>query len=386
MVAKGSMKTEENVQLDAAKSKESTPLTEEKLYASDIFRMFCYKVRFLRPQSPTPRLKRPFYELVSSPSVLAASDDFGSVSDETRTPRGLLDGVVGRLADTLCVRRASRSIHLGEKAGRRDPQKYRYVGIECHEAKEGAECPRGNDCPYAHNLFEFWLHPTRYRTQLCNKPATCRRKVCFFAHNVEELRQPSENYSSVLERMSQNNGSDTNCSSSSDSEIESANSSVLDSEKDGRFLQQVSPLSTLDLESNLVHNQSASFPEGSLDASSVVLGALSADFSTSSRASSRCSPVPFKIPGVKFHCSPSVLAPGGEHTLQNVSSVQIPAYRCNSSENGMSSDLSVPLDFPLETHFPTLSGSFMEEVSDKELSLFRQQQFLSLADEHKSRA
>lgn len=45
MVANGSQKTEEKVQLDTAKSKESTLLTEEKLYSSDIFRMFCYKVR-----------------------------------------------------------------------------------------------------------------------------------------------------------------------------------------------------------------------------------------------------------------------------------------------------------------------------------------------------
>ena len=29
-------------------------------------------------------------------------------------------------------------------------------------------CVRGDNCPYAHNVFEYWLHPTRYRTQLCN--------------------------------------------------------------------------------------------------------------------------------------------------------------------------------------------------------------------------
>lgn len=23
-------------------------------------------------------------------------------------------------------------------------------------------CPRGEACPYAHNVFEYWLHPTRY--------------------------------------------------------------------------------------------------------------------------------------------------------------------------------------------------------------------------------
>ena len=29
-----------------------------------------------------------------------------------------------------------------------------------------------------------------YRTQLCNEPASCKRKVCFFAHALEELREP----------------------------------------------------------------------------------------------------------------------------------------------------------------------------------------------------
>lgn len=31
----------------------------------------------------------------------------------------------------------------------------------------------------------------RYRTQPCNDGATCARKVCFFAHTLEELRVPS---------------------------------------------------------------------------------------------------------------------------------------------------------------------------------------------------
>lgn len=109
-------------------------------------------------------------------------------------------------------------------------------------------CIRGDNCPYAHNVFEYWLHPTRYtqlfllcpadlavvfaqslcrvyqvacaqqyhvsqlvhcvlrmalmqhleeslvyryRTQLCNDGAKCRRHICFFAHSLEELRVPS---------------------------------------------------------------------------------------------------------------------------------------------------------------------------------------------------
>jgi hypothetical protein len=35
------------------------------------------------------------------------------------------------------------------------------------------------------------LHPTRYRTQLCNDGSNCRRKICFFAHSLDELRVPA---------------------------------------------------------------------------------------------------------------------------------------------------------------------------------------------------
>ena len=31
---------------------------------------------------------------------------------------------------------------------------------------------------------------TRYRSQLCNDGPKCRRKVCFFAHTIDELRVP----------------------------------------------------------------------------------------------------------------------------------------------------------------------------------------------------
>ena len=32
--------------------------------------------------------------------------------------------------------------------------------------------------------------PHRYRSQLCNDGPKCRRKVCFFAHTIDELRVP----------------------------------------------------------------------------------------------------------------------------------------------------------------------------------------------------
>lgn len=45
-------------------------------------------------------------------------------------------------------------------------------------------------CPYAHNVFEYWLHPTRYRTQMCNDGSRCNRNICFFAHCPEQIRVP----------------------------------------------------------------------------------------------------------------------------------------------------------------------------------------------------
>jgi hypothetical protein len=82
--------------------------------------------------------------------------------------------------------------HAGEKARRRDPRKYSYTGIACVDMKETGSCERGDDCPYAHSTFEYWLHPTRYRTQLCKDLGHCKRDICFFAHRTEELRVPDE--------------------------------------------------------------------------------------------------------------------------------------------------------------------------------------------------
>lgn len=43
-------------------------------------------------------------------------------------------------------------------------------------------------------VFESWLHPSRYRTQLCKDTAKCDRVVCFFAHSLEELRTPANSF------------------------------------------------------------------------------------------------------------------------------------------------------------------------------------------------
>ncbi|KAE8734858.1 Zinc finger CCCH domain-containing protein 66 [Hibiscus syriacus] len=78
-------------------------------------------------------------------------------------------------------------IHPGENARRRDPRKYHYSCVPCPEFRKGS-CRQGDNCEYAHGIFECWLHPAQYRTRLCKDETNCTRRVCFFAHKPEELR------------------------------------------------------------------------------------------------------------------------------------------------------------------------------------------------------
>ncbi|KVI09953.1 hypothetical protein Ccrd_011656 [Cynara cardunculus var. scolymus] len=78
-------------------------------------------------------------------------------------------------------------VHPGENARRRDPRKHQYSCVPCPEFRKGS-CVKGDACEYAHGVFESWLHPAQYRTRLCKDETGCARKVCFFAHKVEELR------------------------------------------------------------------------------------------------------------------------------------------------------------------------------------------------------
>ncbi|KAJ4729770.1 Zinc finger CCCH domain-containing protein [Melia azedarach] len=78
--------------------------------------------------------------------------------------------------------------HPGEKARRRDPRRFHYSGTVCSEYRRGGGCSRGDDCEFAHGVFECWLHPSRYRTEACKDGKNCKRKVCFFAHSPRQLR------------------------------------------------------------------------------------------------------------------------------------------------------------------------------------------------------
>ncbi|XP_057523096.1 zinc finger CCCH domain-containing protein 2-like [Amaranthus tricolor] len=78
--------------------------------------------------------------------------------------------------------------HPGEKARRRDPRRFHYSGTICPEYRRTGGCTRGDECEFAHGVFECWLHPARYRTEACKDGKNCKRKVCFFAHSPRELR------------------------------------------------------------------------------------------------------------------------------------------------------------------------------------------------------
>uniref|UniRef100_A0A061S1L3 Cys3his zinc finger protein atcth n=1 Tax=Tetraselmis sp. GSL018 TaxID=582737 RepID=A0A061S1L3_9CHLO len=81
--------------------------------------------------------------------------------------------------------------HPGEKAKRRDPRICSYTGAACPDFRKGF-CKRGDSCHFAHGVFECWLHPSRYRTQMCTDGTDCKRRVCFFAHSESEIRTPAD--------------------------------------------------------------------------------------------------------------------------------------------------------------------------------------------------
>ncbi|KAM0898636.1 hypothetical protein ACQ4PT_021803 [Festuca glaucescens] len=120
------------------------PDIKSSVYASDEFRMFAFKVR---------------------PCSRAYSHDW-----------------------TECP-----FVHPGENARRRDPSKHPYTAVPCPSFRRPGGCPSGDNCEYSHGVFESWLHPTQYRTRLCKEGAACARRICFFAHDEDELRHVPHN-------------------------------------------------------------------------------------------------------------------------------------------------------------------------------------------------
>ncbi|KAI8466388.1 MAG: hypothetical protein J3K34DRAFT_524563 [Monoraphidium minutum] len=129
------------------------------------------------------------------PGPLSLADLAGPACRTTRLDKSNAvtdDFWMYRFKIELCPRRDPHDweqclyAHRGEKARRRHPSKYKPV--QCPEARAKTLCPRGDECPCTHNLFEYWLHPERFRTCICEQGPNCARPVCFFAHHDSERR------------------------------------------------------------------------------------------------------------------------------------------------------------------------------------------------------
>ncbi|KIZ06466.1 Zinc finger CCCH domain-containing protein 10 [Monoraphidium neglectum] len=84
--------------------------------------------------------------------------------------------------------------HAGEVVTRRPPQTH--LPKLCPKARRA--CRKGRSCPYAHNVFEHWLHPSRFKTEICQHGSACGRPMCFFAHYQHEVRHPSPSADDVM--------------------------------------------------------------------------------------------------------------------------------------------------------------------------------------------
>lgn len=82
--------------------------------------------------------------------------------------------------------------HPNEKARRRSLAEHWHSAIFCVDMLHKSECKHGDECNLAHSVFEYWMHPDKFRTKYCKDGADCKRTVCFFAHSPQELRHPGQ--------------------------------------------------------------------------------------------------------------------------------------------------------------------------------------------------
>ncbi|KAJ0764469.1 putative transcription factor C3H family [Helianthus annuus] len=119
-------------------------------------------------------------------------------------------------------------VHPGENARRRDVNKFNYSCVPCPEFRKGS-CVHGDACEYAHGVFESWLHPAQYKTRLCKDETGCARKVCFFAHRVDELRPLYASTGSAIPSPKSGSGSVSSIESGSMSPIQNSSPMVIGS-------------------------------------------------------------------------------------------------------------------------------------------------------------
>ena len=199
----------------------------------------------------------PSSQAVNSQAVMQDPDDETLMSDEFRMYE-------------FKIRRCSRTrahdwtecpyTHPGEKARRRDPRRFNYCGAACPEFRKGS-CPQGDVCEYAHGVFECWLHPSRYRTQLCKDGAACDRRACFFAHHTSQLRVPTDAFGNPIGNVSPNTPSPTGSGSPQGSPRQSSASLDWANRSSESESTQNSLGSTM-LKGNLMGNIGAAFGSG----------------------------------------------------------------------------------------------------------------------------
>jgi len=200
----------------------------------------------------------PSSQAVNSQAALQDPDEETLMSDEFRMYE-------------FKIRRCSRTrahdwtecpyTHPGEKARRRDPRRFNYCGAACPEFRKGS-CPQGDVCEYAHGVFECWLHPSRYRTQLCKDGAACDRRACFFAHHTSQLRVPTDAFGNPVGNVSPNTPSPTGSGSPQGSPRQSSASLDWANRSSESESTQNSLGSTM-MKGNLMSNIGAAFGSGS---------------------------------------------------------------------------------------------------------------------------
>ena len=96
-------------------------------------------------------------------------------------------GPVCKLDKKLCLN------HHGNADRRRNPNFYKAVLCpnlyEKNKRKKDAKCGLGDDCDYAHNLYEYYYHPDKFRTIPCTqekKNKYCKeRLICPYLHETD---------------------------------------------------------------------------------------------------------------------------------------------------------------------------------------------------------
>lgn len=143
-------------------------------------------------------LSSPFTGACRSPAAARSTLTTGGLA-RLRTPRRM--PAAGTRASSATARLHAPStkrwaLHTVARRGQCSPEGHRPRLFESCSGSFTPRfwqgfCVRGDTCLFSHGVFEGWLHPSRYRTQLCKDGINCHRAVCFFAHSLAELRTPT---------------------------------------------------------------------------------------------------------------------------------------------------------------------------------------------------